>query len=96
MKPPAVLDGARVLEWAWSGEKPFGIVPGGDEPDIVYGLVIAQYDTGPVYRFSCNSAWEVVQDATYASSEEAKARLPTQYREVAAVWHKFEESVQNA
>ena len=25
--PPAEIDGARVLEWAWSGDKPFGVIP---------------------------------------------------------------------
>lgn len=25
-KPPKEIDGAKVLEWAWSGSKPFGVV----------------------------------------------------------------------
>ena len=29
MQPPNEIDGARVIEWAWSGDGPFGEVPGG-------------------------------------------------------------------
>ncbi|MES2696431.1 MAG: hypothetical protein V4773_23375 [Verrucomicrobiota bacterium] len=86
--PPSSLDGAQILEWAWSGERPFGIVSGGDEVEAVFGLAIARYEKSEfVYRFSCNASWEVVQDATYASPEEAKKLLPMQYREVLAHWH---------
>lgn len=89
MKPPSTLDGAKVLEWAWSGSHPFGVVPGGDQPEPVFGLAIARYEKPEaVYRFSCNSAWEVIQDAPYDSPEEAKDRLPSQYRDVSVHWHK--------
>ena len=90
--PPAEIDGARVLEWAWSGDKPFGVIPcGATEPPIeIFGLAICQYPASEkVYRFSCNSNWEVEQDSDYESSIEAKANLPRQYQEVKAVWESY-------
>lgn len=40
-----------------------------------------------VYRFSCDAHWETVQDAVYASEDEARGQLPAQYRAVAATWN---------
>jgi hypothetical protein len=90
-KPPDTIDGARVLEWAWSGEEPFGHVRDADGTVNIeiYGLAICQYlGSLTVYRFSCNRDWETEQDADYDSVEEAKARLPAQYRLVPARWIK--------
>lgn len=90
--PPPQLDGARVIEWAWSGERPFGMVadPTGEVAHEIYGLAIAQYDgQSLVYRFVCDCNWEVVQDADYASVEEAKTLLPAQYHAVPAGWSIF-------
>jgi hypothetical protein len=84
--PPALIDGARVLEWAWS-ETPFGEV--GDI--AIHGLALCQYDgSTQVYRFSCDAAWSCQQDALYDSVEEAKQALPAQYRRVEAEWRKAE------
>lgn len=91
MKPPAIIDGARVLEWAWSGEKPFGYVIGADPNEAVFGLAIAAYEKEKtVYRFSCDAGWETVQDGLYVSVEEAKRQLPLQYQEVAVRWQVYE------
>jgi hypothetical protein len=90
--PPTEIDGAKVLEWAWSGEIPFGFIPSSasDQSIEVFGLAICRYPTsGKVYRFSCNSNWEVEQDADYDSVSEAKLKLPHQYREVEAIWIEF-------
>ncbi len=90
--PPAEIDGAKVLEWAWSGEKPFGIIAcGSTEPPIeIYDLAICQYATSEkIYRFSCNESWEVEQDSSYVSITEAKNNLPYQYQEVEAFWVKL-------
>lgn len=84
-EPPVTIDGARVLEWAWSGDQPFGEVPGADSPKIS-GLAIATYDDQAFYRFSCNHAWETQQDGLYDSIDEAKRQLPDQYRQVVAQW----------
>jgi hypothetical protein len=36
--PPPTLDGARVLWWAWSGELPFGELPGAEGDDgLIFG-----------------------------------------------------------
>ena len=87
--PPEKLDGAEVIEWSWSGLKPFGFV--GDESgtiaDWVFGIAICRYSNSPVvYRFSCNEMWEVIQDSDYVSVEEAKNCLPEQYKMTEAEW----------
>jgi hypothetical protein len=97
MKPPPFIDGARVVAWAWSGEKPFGHVFGGDPSDAVFGLAVAIYDkSGSVYRFSCDAQWETVQDSTYSSVDGAKSRVPLQYQNAPIVWHAYEQNAQNA
>lgn len=91
IEPPDELDGAKVVLWAWSGEKPFGFIPltgaTSNDPIAIHGLAICQYDDNTIYRFSCDSEWEVRQDGFYDSIEEACARLPDQYKLGAAVWH---------
>ena len=76
--PPAEIDGAKVIEYAWSDE-PFGVVAdsNGENPIYIHGLAICRYDdTSIVYRFSCNKKWETEQDMDYGSVEEAKDQLP--------------------
>ena len=83
-KPPAYLDEAKVIKWAWSGETPFGFVG----EDAIFGLAICQYsDDNSVCRFSCNKDWETVQDAQYDTVEQAINQLPEQYKQVLAEWH---------
>ena len=86
-EPPTEIDGARVIEWAWSGDQPFGAVPGADSTQI-FGLAIATYDDREFYRFSCDRDWETQQDGLYVSVDEAKHLLPNQYRLVEANWTK--------
>ena len=89
MTPPTHLDGARVLAWAWS-DLPFGHIPDahGAAPAAIHGLAVCRYaGEARVYRFSCDAHWETLQDAVYASVDEARERLPAQYRAVAAVWN---------
>lgn len=92
-KPPKEIDGAKVLEWAWSGSIPFGTLKykGGEEDGQVafeiYGLAICQYQkTGEIYRFSCDENWETEQDAPYDSIQQAKDFLPDQYKNVPVNW----------
>lgn len=88
MQPPSHIDGARVLEWAWSDD-PFGVVCASDgaEPIAIHGLAICRYDgCATVYRFSCDQRWECAADGDYESIDQAKARLPDQYRGVPAIW----------
>ena len=84
-EPPIRIDGARVIEWAWAGDKPFGEVLGADSPEI-FGLAIATYDDQKFYRFSCDQDWETQQDGLYDSINEAKRLLPDQYRMVEVNW----------
>jgi hypothetical protein len=91
-QPPKKIDGAIVLEWAWSGCKPFGTVryESGEIASNIFGLALCCY-TGStkVYRFSCDSEWETEQDSEYGSIEEAKENLPAQYQDVKAIWYKY-------
>jgi len=92
--PPKLIDGAKVLEWAWSGNMPFGVIKYSDSNEVaaeIYGLAICQYkDSKIIYRFSCNKNWETEQDSDYSSIEEAKNNLPEQYKIVPATWVKYE------
>lgn len=85
--PPAIIDGAKVVEWAWSGDRPFGEVLG-SESLLIYGLAIATYDDSVFYRFACDSHWETQQDGLYDSIEQAKEQLPEQYRNVEVCWRR--------
>jgi len=84
--PPAQIDGAHVLAWAWSAQ-PFGSVASDDGTVAIHGLAICRYaHDARVYRFSCDAQWTCWQDQVYDSVAEAQAQLPQQYRAVAADW----------
>ena len=70
-----MIDGARVLWWAWSGEEPFGHSSGVE----IYGFAICRYDSGALYRFSCDRDWQTVNDEDHADESEAKAATPMNY-----------------
>ena len=92
-EPPMQIDGAKVLEWAWSGERPFGVVcyDNGETASEIFGLAICRYGNDEkVYRFSCDANWETEHDSDYPSVEAAKINLPLQYRDVKANWKKYE------
>ncbi|MCE2029461.1 hypothetical protein [Sessilibacter corallicola] len=92
-KPPKEIDDAKVLEWAWSGRKPFGelLYESGELAAEIFGLAICQYDDSEtIYRFSCDANWTTEQDAQYQSVAEAKQNLPVQYRNIEAHWQKYE------
>jgi hypothetical protein len=62
MEPPDYLDGAKVIQWAWSDVKPFGVITiiGGGYNIEIYGLAVCQYEKSDnYYRFSCNKNWQV-------------------------------------
>jgi hypothetical protein len=85
--PPPIIDGAKVLWWAWSGPEPYGLC--GDSR--VFGFAICRYDTGQLYRFSCDENWETVNDSPWGDEEQAKAATPPNYDAAAhrIVWHKL-------
>jgi hypothetical protein len=91
MKPPEFLDGARVLEWAWSGDQPFGYMKDdtGQPVFAIHGQAICQYDgqTG-FYRFTCDKNWEVVNDSDCDSVEEAKDSAEQMYRVSRSHWNR--------
>jgi hypothetical protein len=82
LEPPADLDGAAVLEWAWS-DTGFGFVGS----IAIHGLAICKYaDASSFYRFACDSQWTVVQDQDHQSALEAKDELPEQYQAERPDW----------
>jgi len=90
-RPPERLDGARVMWWAWAGDRPFGEVYGApEERRWVWGMAVCRYEGGEVYRFSCNEKWEVVQDSDHANEEEAKAGVPGNYDDSRVRWVRFD------
>jgi hypothetical protein len=92
-KPPEEIDGAKVIEWAYSGGEPFGLLhyDSGKVAAEIYGLAICSYSRDEkVYRFSCNNEWKTEQDSDYNTIDEAKNNLPIQYQKVKAIWQKYE------
>ncbi|WP_020409580.1 hypothetical protein [Hahella ganghwensis] len=92
-KPPNEIDGAKVLEWAWSGDKPFGALryESGEIAAKIFGLAICSYPgSKKFYRFSCDSEWKTEQDSDYNSINEAKEKLPSQYQGVEVIWQIYE------
>ncbi|MBY0455951.1 MAG: hypothetical protein K2V38_01290 [Gemmataceae bacterium] len=90
MQPPATLDGATVLWWAWAGDVPFGELPGATGDDRwVFGFAVCRYPGGELYRFTCNKHWQVVQDMDHDSEDGAKDDIPGQYDASRVVWHRF-------
>ena len=78
MRPPKEIDGARVIEWAWSHPEPFFVVPYSDRSGgiPIHGLAICRYeDSGAIYRFSCNENWETENDSPQDSIAAARQRL---------------------
>ncbi len=87
---PNKIDGANVLEWAYSGDLPFGVIKyeDGEIAETIFGLVICQYDNSKtVYRFSCDKNWETKQDSDYSSIKELKNNIPIQYQNVPIIWN---------
>ena len=93
--PHDKLDGAKVIKWAWSGDKPFGLIQindNGSDSIAIYGLAICQYDdSSDIYRFSCDKDWEVLQDEVYKTVYDAIRQIPDQYKFVIAQWQTKEE-----
>ncbi len=86
--PPSMIDGARVLEWAWS-DPPFAALRDtqGQVVALIHGLALCRYEGAcEVYRFSCDADWQCEQDQAYASLEQARQELPESYRRVDVVW----------
>jgi hypothetical protein len=49
--PPREIDGARVIEWAWSGSEPFGTVcfENGEVAAEIFGLAICKYSNSETF-----------------------------------------------
>lgn len=84
--PPRMLDGAGVRFWAWSERTPFFVMPDGADGIPIHGLAICQYESGKVYRFSCDKDWEVVSDLDFETAEQAMRLRSTQYDTSSIQW----------
>ena len=90
-KPPDKLDGANVKFWSYSGDTPFFVMPNGDSGIAINGLAICQYsESGEIYRFSCSESWEVENDSSYESIEEAMNSPSGQYKVELVKWLQYE------
>lgn len=80
--PESHIDGAIVLEWAWSGKEPFGVLPMEFTNEVIeiFALALCRYEGDDrFYRFSCDRNWVVQNDMDYPSLEEARNSIPAQY-----------------
>ena len=94
MNPPEKLDGADVVYWAWAEPEPFFVMPYSDCSGgiPIHGLAICCYpDSGVIYRFSCNSRWEVENDSSYDSLKSAKAGKSWQFNVKSISWLRLEQ-----
>lgn len=85
---PDYIDGAKVLKWAWSGQKPFWVMYSSDNTEFeeIYGIAICQYEKSKhIYSFSCDNEWETIQDAPHNTLEDAV--LPNQYQDLKIIWN---------
>jgi hypothetical protein len=90
MEPPSHLDNAKVIEWAWSANEPFGYTDNKHDTNrgVIYGLAICKYeDSESVYCFSCDRNWKVVQTSFYDTVDNAIKQLTEQYKNVIANWY---------
>ena len=89
MTPPEFIDNVKVLHWAYSGDKPFGVLKysDGTVATEIFGFAICQYEgKQKVYRFSCDKNWEVEQDSDHDSVEDAMNNIPAQYLGQRIIW----------
>ncbi len=88
--PPEKIDGAKVLFWASSPVVPFFVMPFSDGSGgiNIHGIAICQYDTGEVYRFSCDENWAVQNDSDWDCVVDAMTATSTQYDVTKVKWHK--------
>ena len=73
MSHPRVLDGADVLYLLSSEDnKPFYFITEGDIHHSIMAMAICRYgNTGSLYLFKCDAAFEVQADSDVGSVEEA-------------------------
>jgi hypothetical protein len=91
-KPPLILDGAKVLEYAIvDGSVEYtglgSIYVGGKLLGIVPKLTICQsYKAKDYLLFHCNETWKVLGIAGYASIREAKRSAEKTYKGITSKW----------
>ena len=90
MNVPMEFEGAKLMYYADSGRRPFGLsqMPGGTGRKIKY-LAVAQHSgKSGTYLFACADNWQVVGDLFYHSIEEAKLDAERFYQTGPLSWVK--------
>ncbi len=82
--PPAIIDGARVLEYApiGPGQTSTGATrhSAPDVPEAVAAVVLAQYeDDDQVYVFYCDLKWAVLSDISHSNIADARAQAEFEF-----------------
>jgi hypothetical protein len=93
VEPPNELDGAEVLLWAYSPEKPFFIMryTNGGEYCPIHGFAICRYKGADTfYKFSCDLNWNVLGDMDAANIKEG-TDLAQNQTQLPITWHKKSE-----
>ncbi|MGL4463325.1 MAG: hypothetical protein ACRC1K_14345 [Planctomycetia bacterium] len=91
-EPPELLDGARVLAFAFvdAAVAPTGRTTHRIDDEVLgpaAGLAIARYKAaGPFYLFYCDPAWEVVTDTCHPTLELAREQAEFEYSGVSSRW----------
>ena len=95
-EPPAVLDGAVVLEYApFDAQLASGrasAVVGGVAVDLqnIAGLVIVEdLASGTLFLLHCNSDWETVVSGVIVDAPTAKADAESSFPGVSRLWRRF-------
>lgn len=89
--PAEHINGAKVLQYAFSGQVPFGYLESSDKKTnvAIFGIAICQYESDQkVYCFSCNANWDVVQDSEYNTLSEAIGQIPPPFSDKQLHWHR--------
>ena len=74
IEPPDEFDGAEVILWAFSSQKPFFNMKYSDGSPYkpIHGFAICRYKSEKqYYRFSCDITWNVENDQVFDSIDEA-------------------------
>lgn len=90
-EPPILLDGARVLEFAFLGDSARGLVDGvALGPEAASRLVVAQnlVEEG-VFLLHCSAEWGTVIGESFADVQAARVAAAEAYRGVPIEWVAF-------
>ncbi|NTV37190.1 MAG: hypothetical protein HGA53_09565 [Anaerolineaceae bacterium] len=98
LEPPDELDGAEVILWAFTPQKPFFIMVYSDGTPYkpIHGFAICRYKgESQYYKFSCDIEWNVENDMDCDSIEEA-VKIANDMTIEPITWNKKTSSIINS